>query len=246
MKYNSLQLAVIGVLQEKKITHPNQQAIDVHEPEKDEITADDFKKLRSMKKTKSGKLHNCATHIEHAEYGEGVCIKEAHADPDSEGNIAWYTVQFEDGSVRKIQTESMKIIAAEGHVHEEVEQIDETIEQHESFNIELKDSYTFGDYLTAAKKLVGEEKAVELANTAFNSQDLNIFIEQISHSAVEEKINAHMKAGHKVTMPKYITRDGKPRAEYIVTDKETGVRRKYIHQGNVTKVENMGARGKKD
>ena len=32
--------------------HPNQQKIDVHEPEKDKITADDFKMLRAMKKSK--------------------------------------------------------------------------------------------------------------------------------------------------------------------------------------------------
>jgi len=30
--------------------HPNQQQLDVHEPEKDELTADDFKKLRAGKK----------------------------------------------------------------------------------------------------------------------------------------------------------------------------------------------------
>ena len=36
--------------------HPNQQKIDVHEPEKDEITADDFKKLRAMKKGSNGKI----------------------------------------------------------------------------------------------------------------------------------------------------------------------------------------------
>ena len=39
-------------VEEAKIVHPNQQRIDVHEPEKDEITADDFKKLRGMKKEK--------------------------------------------------------------------------------------------------------------------------------------------------------------------------------------------------
>lgn len=40
-------------IMEGNIKHPNQQKIDVHEPEKDEITADDFKKLRAMKKTKT-------------------------------------------------------------------------------------------------------------------------------------------------------------------------------------------------
>jgi hypothetical protein len=32
--------------------HPNQQVLDVHEPEKDKLTADDFKKLRAGKKAK--------------------------------------------------------------------------------------------------------------------------------------------------------------------------------------------------
>jgi len=36
--------------------HPNQQKIDVHEPEKDKITAHDFKKLRAMKKDQHGKI----------------------------------------------------------------------------------------------------------------------------------------------------------------------------------------------
>jgi hypothetical protein len=40
--------AVMKVMNEK--LHPNQQQLDVHEPEKDELTADDFKKLRDKKK----------------------------------------------------------------------------------------------------------------------------------------------------------------------------------------------------
>jgi hypothetical protein len=39
----------IAAMLEKKL-HPNQQVLDVHEPEKDELTAMDFKKLRAMKK----------------------------------------------------------------------------------------------------------------------------------------------------------------------------------------------------
>jgi len=41
--------AALDIMTEKKL-HPNQQKLDVHEPEKDELTADDFKKLRAMKK----------------------------------------------------------------------------------------------------------------------------------------------------------------------------------------------------
>lgn len=41
-------MAGLPPLEEK--LHPNQQKLDVHEPEKDELTADDFKKLRAGKK----------------------------------------------------------------------------------------------------------------------------------------------------------------------------------------------------
>jgi hypothetical protein len=124
------------------------------------------------------------------------------------------------------------------------ESIDETIVKYDSFTVDIKDSYSFGDYLSAAKQLVGEEEAVKYANDAFKVQDLTIFMmEEMSRGDIESNINAHKKAGHAVSMPKYSTKDGKPYAEYTVTDKDEGTRRKYIHHGNVRKVENMGAKG---
>jgi len=45
--------AVSKIMNEK--LHPNQQKLDVHEPEKDELTSDDFKKLRAGKKAKEVK-----------------------------------------------------------------------------------------------------------------------------------------------------------------------------------------------
>jgi hypothetical protein len=38
---------------EETVKHPNQQVLDVHEPEKDELTAKDFEMLRKMKKAKA-------------------------------------------------------------------------------------------------------------------------------------------------------------------------------------------------
>ena len=112
---------------EGNIKHPNQQNIDVHEPEKDEITADDFKKLRAMKKTKDGKVHNCATHVEHAVLGKGTTISEQHAEPDANGEIEWYTVQFEH-TVQKVLTKDLTITMSEAHVHESAdEQVEEAM-----------------------------------------------------------------------------------------------------------------------
>jgi hypothetical protein len=62
------------------------------------------------------KAHFCATHVEHHTFGPGTCISEAHAEPDAEGNIAWYTVQFADG-VRKMNTADMKVTMGENHMH---------------------------------------------------------------------------------------------------------------------------------
>lgn len=117
---------------EGNIKHPNQQNIDVHEPEKDEITADDFKKLRAMKKTKDGKVHNCATHVEHAVLGKGTTISEQHAEPDANGEIEWYTVQFEN-STQKVLTKDLTITMSETHVHESAEeQVDEADMSHQA------------------------------------------------------------------------------------------------------------------
>jgi hypothetical protein len=62
------------------------------------------------------RAHFCATHVEHATFGPGTCISEAHADPDAEGNIAWYTVQFADGT-RKIDTADLKVTEGKSHSH---------------------------------------------------------------------------------------------------------------------------------
>lgn len=50
---DSLIDAVRKSVEEAKL-HPNQQKLDVHEPEKDELTSQDFKKLRAGKKVKDG------------------------------------------------------------------------------------------------------------------------------------------------------------------------------------------------
>jgi hypothetical protein len=338
--------------------HPNQQKIDVHEPEKDEITAHDFKKLRDMKKGKSKedmqkdeavhdmkkkhimqelsgkaaqqaavaislikagkkdgkmpkpmkedseleearklegtyshsngnqskvyklsgehnegdpyhvKLFKGGKHHEPADYFTNdkedahatakSMVKEERTDEAMSHQAATTMKHIPNASpaLKKAAKDIKPGIAGyrdrvdmlkAGGVKEEAEveeQIDETIVKHDSFTVDIKDSYTFGEYLTAAKQLVGEEEAVKYANDAFKTQDLTIFMmEEMSRGDIESNINAHRKAGHTVSMPKYSTKDGKPHAEYTVTDKDEGTRRKYIHHGNVRKVENMGAKG---
>lgn len=121
--------------------------------------------------------------------------------------------------------------------------VDETIIIHTPIEVSIQESYTFGDYLKAAKQIVGDDDAVEYANEAFNVQDINIFImEEMSRGDIDDKVNTHRRLGRTVSMPKYSTKDGKPHAEYTVTDND-GVVRRFIHHGNVNRVENMGTKG---
>lgn len=122
----------------KKPLHPNQQKIDVVDDEK--IDGKDFAKLRAMKKAGS-KLeekknkdtpgqHQCAVHVKNEQWGAGRTIHSQHAEPDAEGNIAWYDVMFEHGIEKQVPTSNLEILVSEAHgnhkkMAEEVEQVDE-------------------------------------------------------------------------------------------------------------------------
>lgn len=158
MLYNSPQGlidSVKDILEGKKKLHPNQQKIDVHEPEKDEITADDFKKLRAMKKEEkcgcdcgqdpcvecgqshhnmgeekdtpgNSYAHQCAVHVKHEQFGEGKTLFSQHAEPDEEGNIAWYDVMFEHGIEKEIKIEDLEILVSESHMNHKKKMKEET------------------------------------------------------------------------------------------------------------------------
>jgi len=83
------------IMMGEKALHPNQQKLDVHEPEKDELTADDFKKLRAGKKAPEVKKEEVA--------------KPDFIDLDKDGN----------------KKEPMKKAASDKKMKEEVDQIDE-------------------------------------------------------------------------------------------------------------------------
>lgn len=242
-----LQQAVLGVMlgkkesveEAKKPLHPNQQKLDVHEPEKDELTSKDFEMLRKGKKANEeveqadeAMSHQAKTTMKHIPNASSELKKAAK---DIKPGIAGY----------KDRVDMLKA----GGVKEEVElldDVDETVYVHAPIEYELKESYTFNEYLNVAKQMVSEDEVIKFANEKFKENDTSLFAEEFMRSDIEDRIKSHQKAGHKVSSPKYSTKGGKPYAEYTVTDKESGVRRKYIHHGNSRSVENLGAAGQKD
>ena len=65
------------------------------------------------------KNHDCATVVEHPEFGKGKPILKSHAIPDEDGNVEWYDVQFKHGIEEKVMAKDMKILLK--HNHEEME-----------------------------------------------------------------------------------------------------------------------------
>jgi len=81
------------------------------------------------KKKKKGS-HNCANHVEHAEWGQGIPVHGEHAPPDEDGYIQWYNVEFEHGIEEHVFTEDLTILSEamhEDHDHHEGEQLDELV-----------------------------------------------------------------------------------------------------------------------
>lgn len=90
---------------------------------KGKIDAADFKALRSgvkveeMQKDTPGNSYNhqCALHVKHTKLGEGRTLYSQHAEPDDQGQIAWYDVMFEHGIEKRVPVDSLEIVVSESH-----------------------------------------------------------------------------------------------------------------------------------
>jgi len=61
--------------------------------------------------------HQCAIHVKSESFGQGRTITTQHADPDQDGNIAWYDVMFEHGIEKGVPTSELEILVSESHMH---------------------------------------------------------------------------------------------------------------------------------
>tara|TARA_Y100000592_G_C5466401_1_gene316992 strand:- start:439 stop:1548 length:1110 start_codon:yes stop_codon:yes gene_type:complete len=59
--------------------------------------------------------HLCAKQVTHESHGQGETVYSMHAEPDEEGNIAWYDVMFEHGIEKGVPIEELKVITSSSH-----------------------------------------------------------------------------------------------------------------------------------
>jgi hypothetical protein len=238
---------------EEKQLHPNQQVLDVHEPEKDKLTAKDFEMLRKGKKAKTVK--------EEEEIAEGMPGQMGHAGKVTMKQIAKSSASPTVKAAIKKSAPDIKsygdraaALTAAGIKRESVEieeSVTETIVKHNDFTIEITDNPTFGDFLKAVQSIVRTDEEsmrkeiVAIAEQAFAENYEEVIIEAFTRMEIDDKMAAHRKAGNTVSNDKFSTKNGQPYAEYVVTDQEGG-RKKYIHHGTVRRMESMPSATKKD
>ena len=84
--------------------------------------ADDVKEAADLNKANADAAikHDCATHVEHAEWGEGQPISEMHTIVETApgvGYVTHYDVMFEHGIEKNVAVEDLKILAEMSHGH---------------------------------------------------------------------------------------------------------------------------------
>ena len=90
--------------------------------EKPEVKEGKMKGKKSGPMFKERGKHDCATHVNHEQFGEGQCIHSQHASPDENGNIAWYDVMFEHGIEKGVSINELKVVASEMHEDHDVDE----------------------------------------------------------------------------------------------------------------------------
>ena len=164
--------AVKQILATEKL-HPNQQKLDVHEPEKDELTSNDFKMLRKGKK---------------ADVKEGwqdmLDDVKKRAGPQPSGGSGVKQGSRYGGSKQKDEPEDKKPMKEEFQLQEEVE-----IQEAEALveNFEIINEVSLGAKIRAYASHSGN---------AFAHDDMGNDKEYKHHSVKADKIIAHIEKHH--------------------------------------------------
>ena len=64
----------------------------------------------------NGYTHQCALHVKSEQFGEGKTLFSQHAEPDADGNIAWYDVMFSEG-IKRVYSSDIEILVSESHMN---------------------------------------------------------------------------------------------------------------------------------
>ena len=89
--------------------------------------------------------HLCAKNVVHEDWGTGQPVHGQHADPDENGEIAWYDVMFEHGIEKGVSINELKVTVAEKHEnHNKDHKGKEVLKAKKHYGEEIGESYELG------------------------------------------------------------------------------------------------------
>lgn len=118
-------LEIVEIEEAKNSKEVKMEKLDDQEEDDDE--KDDVKEAKELNtaNTNAAREHDCAKHVVHEQWGVGETVPTMHAEPDAEGNIAWYDVMFEHGIEHQVATSDLEITLSETHVHKKSKRMSE-------------------------------------------------------------------------------------------------------------------------
>jgi len=119
---------------------------------KEEIDQVEEAKELNKDNADDARSHDCAKHVVHEQWGVGETVPTMHADPDADGNIAWYDVMFEHGIEQNVPTSDLEITLSETHIHKKSKRMSEAAMSGDAGQGAKKD----------VKALKGKNKNVEM------------------------------------------------------------------------------------
>ena len=100
-----------GVMNPKMKTTSNEKGSEMEAKESKDLNKDNAEKAVN---------HDCASHVEHSEWGPGICIPEEHTiveTSEGQGYVTHYDVQFLHGIEKNVPIAEMKVIKSSHHGH---------------------------------------------------------------------------------------------------------------------------------
>lgn len=76
---------------------------------------EEAKPIEELTDTPGNSTHQCAIHVKSEQFGEGRPLFSQHAEPDADGNIAWYDIMFEHGIEKAVPTAELEILETCSH-----------------------------------------------------------------------------------------------------------------------------------
>jgi len=143
----------------------------------------------------ANRQHLCAKNVVHESWGEGSCIPTMHADPDEEGNVAWYDVMFDHGIEEQVSIEELKVTKAESHMHSSKKKIEESKDEYEDDDDDSDEDEKNGK----KKKVSGKKDDVDVEPEMDDAKMVN----EKEMTPAQEKKREEIVLSMKKEMPRF-------------------------------------------